>query len=86
MRMVYKILGITVPKAIRDKLTNEGVEFTDYWPGEKNQAVPHEVTKSSLGLIEHASISELDLLRNRRKAKEISGPSETELQYLLTQS
>ena len=86
MRMVYKILGITVPKAIRDKLTNEGVEFADYWPGERNQAVPHEVTKSTLGLIEHASISELDLLRTRRKAKEVSGPSEAELQYLLTQS
>ena len=84
--MVYKILGITVPKVIREKLTNEGVEFADYWPGEKNAAVPPEIIKGTLGLIENRPSFEIGLLRDRRKAKDSSGPSETELGYLLTQS
>ena len=52
MRMVYKLLGMQVPKFIRTKMTERGLDFIDYWPVQANSAIPHETVKSTLGLTE----------------------------------
>ena len=32
MRMVYKLMGMAIPKPIKDKLVKGGADFSDYFP------------------------------------------------------
>ena len=32
MRMVYRVMGLTIPKAVREKLAKGGADFADYFP------------------------------------------------------
>ena len=80
MRMVYKILGMPVPKLIKDKLAEKGVEFIEHWPAAQNSMPTHETFKSSLGLIEMEGMT---LKKDVREQKEKSGPSKTELEFTL---
>ena len=89
MRAVYKLLGLTVPKVIKDKLALRGIDFVEYWPGQTNSLPPPEMIKSNvLGPVENRSMNEreIELLRDRRKAKEDAPPNDVELQFLLAQS
>ena len=55
MRMIYKLLGMTIPKELRNKLSEKGVEFSEYFPVKENSIPPHETIKSTLGLIKQRS-------------------------------
>ena len=35
-RMVYKLLGLKVPKKVIEILKRKGADFTDYWPASSN--------------------------------------------------
>ena len=52
MRMVYKLMGLTIPKPIREKLAKRGADFSDYFPPQQNSKPCHTVFKGTLGLIE----------------------------------
>ena len=41
-RMVYRILGLTVPRKVREVLARKGADFSDYFQVMPNQAVPHK--------------------------------------------
>ena len=53
MRMVYKVMGLVLPKSIRRILTKGGADFSDYFPVESNNNAGPISTKSTLGLIEY---------------------------------
>ena len=36
MRMVYKVLGLQVPKKVKESLKLKGVEFAEHWPVNRN--------------------------------------------------
>ena len=36
MRMVYKLMGLQIPKNIREKLAKGGADFSDYFPVRNN--------------------------------------------------
>ena len=47
MRMVYQLMGMSVPKQIRDKLAKQGADFSeysDYFPMRQNSKACHKVT------------------------------------------
>lgn len=52
MRMVYRVMGMTIPKPVREKLLKGGADFSDYFPQRANSKPCHNVLKGSLGLIE----------------------------------
>lgn len=50
-RMIYRILGESLPKAIREKLLLQGADFSDMFPKKNNLKPGPTFYKSSLGLI-----------------------------------
>lgn len=86
MRMVYKVLGLNIPKPIRKKLVDQGVEFIEYWPADKNVST-HETHRSTLGLIDLPNPGDsIPLLSELREQKEERGPNIIEVEYALRQS
>ena len=73
--MVYKVLGLQVPKKVKEILKFKGVEFSEHWPVNKNLQIPHEVFRSTLGVFEFNAFNEIELLQNRRKTIEEEGPT-----------
>ena len=55
MRMVYKLVGVAVPKPIAEKLKSEGADITDFFPVKNNQKPPPPVYAGVLGLLEGKS-------------------------------
>ena len=52
IRMVYKILGMTIPKPMREKFAKGGADFSDFFPVNANKKATHAVFKSALGFVE----------------------------------
>ena len=73
--MVYKVLGLQVPKKVKETLKLKGVEFAEHWPVNRNLQIPHEVFRSTLGVFEFNAFNEIELLKNRRKTIEDEGPT-----------
>ena len=73
--MVYKVLGLQVPKKVKETLKLKGVEFAEHWPVNRNLQIPHEVFRSTLGVFEFNAFNEIELLQNRRKIIEDEGPT-----------
>ena len=51
-RMVYRILGLTVPRKVREVLSRKGADFSDYFQVMPNQAVPHKTHQGAIGFFE----------------------------------
>ena len=51
MRMVYKLMGLPIPKPIKEKLAKGGADFSDYFPVRTNTKPTSTVIKGSLGFI-----------------------------------
>ena len=54
--MVYKIMGLPLPKPIREKFAKGGADFSDYFPVAANKKATHTVFKSTLGFVEDLPI------------------------------
>ena len=54
--MVYKIMGLLMPKPLREKFAQGGADFSDYFPVASNKRATHTVFKSTLGFIEDLPI------------------------------
>ena len=52
IRMVYKIMGLTIPKPMREKFQKGGADFSDYFPVTSNRKATHTVFKCTLGFVE----------------------------------
>ena len=50
--MVYKLMGLNLPKVLREKFAKGGADFSDYFTVAANQEATHSVFKCSLGLVE----------------------------------
>ena len=59
MRMVFKVLGLTIPREVREIMMDKGADFSDYFPGLVNSRVPNNYyTKTNLTFVEDRNIEE----------------------------
>ena len=82
--MVYQLMGMSVPKQIRDKLAKQGADFSeysDYFPMRQNSKACHKVTVGQLGLIEEKPpAKDSELIEPHKKKKETENPIVAELE------
>ena len=65
-RMVFKLLGVQLPKGMRDKLARNGADLSDFLPQKANNNPPHFVYRGHLGVIEDKPPASDDQLRASR--------------------
>ena len=88
IRMVYKVLGLTLPKPLRDKFAKGGADFSDYFPTAANLKPTVTIYKSSLGLIEEREPPTAEELiqpskKVKKKEEENQGQMNMELAAML---
>ena len=86
MRMVYKVMGLAIPKKVKDKLLKGGADFSDYFPQRANTKPCHNVYKGALGLIEDKPpATDEELIEPGKKKKEVETPFAAELDAAMMQ-
>ena len=86
MRMVYKLMGMFIPKPIREKLVKGGADFTDFFPQRANNNACHNIYRGTLGLVEMKPPAEdHELVHPDKKKKEDESPFTMELEAALQQ-
>ena len=86
MHMVYRVMGMAIPKNIREKLAKGGADFADYFPQRANNNPCHNVYKGTLGLIEIKPAAEdHELVHPDKKNKVDVTPFTLELEAALQQ-
>ena len=70
--MVYKLMGLPIPKPIREKLAKGGADFSDYFPVRNNTKPTNTVMKGSLGFITDATpATDEELKEPPKKSKKV---------------
>ena len=72
--MVYKILGMTIPKPLREKFAKGGADFSDFFPVTANKKATHAVFKSALGFVESLPNPTQEQLEDPSKKKKEKKP------------
>ena len=84
--MVYKVMGMTIPKYVRERLAKGGADFADYFPQRANNKPCHNVYRGTLGLIEDKPAAEdEELVHPDKKKKEDESPFAVELEAAMSQ-
>ena len=72
--MVYRTLGVGLPKSVKEKLTKEGANLTDFFPKRSNMKAGPPFFTSTLGLLENTVPATDEELRVEKPAV-IKAPS-----------